>query len=787
MEPVMADDPPTMPRVGADAALEEAGVDMSGLLKVLSSHLYSTPEVALRELVQNAHDSCTRRELEHPGGPEPRIVVEASPSGRTVTITDNGAGLTDDEVRAYLATLGAGYTRTLRERSDALIGAFGLGFLTAYVVAERVVVHTTSVSDPARGWRFSSRDGLRFTLQEAPARPPGTEVVLHLKPDMEHLADPGHVRSLVERYAALLPHAVCVPDRPVNDRDLPWEQDLPVHRRIQACTRWAERFDRRFRPLAAWPLESLPDGAHGIFWIQDGGRYGSSDNRSVSVFVRGMLVDDDAVDLLPDWAGFCGAVVVSDALKPTASRESLQEDATFDRLRSGVRDALIDGFSTLAANQPAHWSRVLRRHNEALLGACVEEPKLFAWLQDHLTVPTSEGDLHLAEVARSSPEGICVSTTRTDGHAQVLYRALGRPIVEGTRFAALPIAERYAATHGLNVVHLGTDEGDRTLFPPAPLPDAQQAALQELLGDEDTLVVPSRFAPACLPSVWVADAQVAVKRRLEDDQADARIASGLLSLARSYTATIDGPAAKLYLNLDNAAVQRLVDADVAGRAVLGPMIRGLAMLSAKGRSDTVDVDVLQELGHVTGALVRTVDLVERDEAGSPATHAQQDPTTYMASSTREATMTFSDAQLDDIALLLLTDGADGYCRWLDTQTGETHLLESRDEGNEAFHADPERYRLMPDVFPSSSGSELRSFLRSLDDLELRRELEDRARGGRGAYRRVRDELYRRGLEDLWHEHRRAYEREAVLEWLVEEGVIDDPDDDDDYDDEDAEE
>jgi len=602
----MADERPPASLMGTSVALEEAGVDMSGLLTVLSSHLYSTPEVALREMVQNAHDSCTRRSLEHPGGPAPRIVVEASPSARTVTITDNGAGLTDDEVRAYLATLGAGYTRTLRERSDALIGAFGLGFLTAYVVAERVAVTTTSATDPDRGWRFTSRDGLRFTLEQVERRSVGTKVVLHLKEGMEHLSDPAHVRALVARYAALLPHPVLVPDRPVNDRDLPWGQDLPDHRRIEACTRWAERFDRRFRPLVAGPLQGLPDGAQGVFWIQDGGRYGSSDNRAVSVFVRGMLVDDDAVELLPDWAGFCGAVVVSDTLQPTASRESLKEDAAFDRLRAAVRDALIEGFTTLADKQPAHWSRVLRRHNEALLGACVEAPRLFDLLHEHLTVPTSEGDLTLREVARKSPEGLCVSTTRSDGHAQVLYRALGRPIVEGTRFAALPMAERYATAHGLEVVHLGTDEGDRTLFPPSPLPAAQRAWLQELLGDDDTEVVPSHFAPSSLPSVWVPDANVAVKQHLEDDEADARIASGLLALARSWTATVDGPAAKLYLNVDNGAVQRLIDADEGARAVLGPLVRGLALLAAKGRSDTVEVDVLAELDAVTAALVRVV-------------------------------------------------------------------------------------------------------------------------------------------------------------------------------------
>src|SRR5438045_2236364 len=108
---------------------------LPGLLKVLAEHLYSSKKVGVRELIQNAHDSCVRRKIEA-GDPtyRPRIDVSLDPARRQLTISDNGNGLTEDEITTYLATIGRGYTRELRERlslvspdeAAELIGQFGL-------------------------------------------------------------------------------------------------------------------------------------------------------------------------------------------------------------------------------------------------------------------------------------------------------------------------------------------------------------------------------------------------------------------------------------------------------------------------------------------------------------------------------------------------------------------------------------------------------------------------------------------------------------------------------------
>lgn len=165
--------------------IRRAGVDLNGVMSVLSKHLYSTPTVALRELVQNAHDSILRRRLEQPDWQGPsRIEVIGDSASNTVRIVDTGAGLTEHEIHAYLATVGVGYTRGLRQsghEDSGLIGMFGLGFLSAFVLARRVSVRTTSYQQPELGFCYVSSNAEQYSVTPMPARPVGTEITLELQ------------------------------------------------------------------------------------------------------------------------------------------------------------------------------------------------------------------------------------------------------------------------------------------------------------------------------------------------------------------------------------------------------------------------------------------------------------------------------------------------------------------------------------------------------------------------------------------------------------------------------
>ena len=252
------------------ARIHRAGVDLNGLMSVLGKHLYSTPNVALRELVQNAHDSILRRRLEQGDWQgEGRIEVVGDPQSNTITITDTGAGLTEHEIHAYLATVGVGYTRGLRETGEdagSLIGMFGLGFLSAFVLAKRVIVRSTSYQQPQLGFCYQSSNAEQYSVEPCEARQVGTRITLELHEQHRVLAEAASLRAILERYCALLEvpiHVAGGASEAINREPPPWRlpvesavHPLQLHKRELA---FAKGFEHTFEPIAS-PQIALSGG-----------------------------------------------------------------------------------------------------------------------------------------------------------------------------------------------------------------------------------------------------------------------------------------------------------------------------------------------------------------------------------------------------------------------------------------------------------------------------------------------------------------------------------------------
>ena len=545
-------------------------VNLNGLIEVLSKHLYSTPVVAVRELVQNGHDAIVRRRIEQPDAPKDNLIrVVADVAKSTITISDTGAGLTESEIHGFLATVGVGYTRMLRQQDDdtGLIGMFGLGFLSAFVLAKEVTVLTTSWQTPDQSWKYHSTDGQKYTVTPHQNSAPGTQVILTLKEEYSHLASNNLLNRVLSRYCILLHEPVYVGDasEPVNKLQPPWREVAPegvtMHRALvqRKNLAFAAQFESSFEPICTIPV--VPAGmsdAVGILWIQDGATYGTSDNRNLSLFLRGMLLDDEARELLPPWAGFIGGVIESSKLTPTASREDLQRDETWVAVQEALKESLISGLSDLAQNQPEIWRRGLMRHNEALLGAALCDDRLFDLLKDRLQVPTSKGAL-LAKDLRIN-NSIHILLSRDGGFEEMLFHILQRPVARGDRYAVVPFLRRWALLYHCRIIEVGTQTGNEQLFSLAELPEEQVAYLEEQLCDGEQLII-SRFEPAVLPLVVTPDREAELKQILEQDDADKRISTAALMLARQFTSQIQKTkTSSLYINLNNPCVMQLVTA-----------------------------------------------------------------------------------------------------------------------------------------------------------------------------------------------------------------------------------
>lgn len=545
----------------------DTAVNLHGLMQVLSKHLYSTPIVALRELVQNAHDAIVRRRLEDVTSAfTPEIRVTGNPQNKTITISDSGAGLTKQEIHEFLATVGIGYTRQLRQEDDdtGLIGMFGLGFLSSFVLARQVTVHTTSWKTPQEGWVYRSDNGETYRIESAFPREPGFTVTLSLKDEFSYLADNPLLETLLGRYCVLMrePLFVGQSETAVNHLSPPWRRDhdspviLHPGLRQKQNIEFASRFERTFTPICT--IDITPSGKSdvvGILWIQDGATYGTSDNRNLSLFLRGMLLDDQAHDLLPLWAGFVGGVVESNILTPTANREDLQRDDAYFATQHALAEGLIKGLGELAKNQPAIWRRVLLRHNEALLGAAICDERLFDLLKDDLLIPTSKGEIPVSHLRQQNT--LLVMPGEESSFEEMLFRLSGRPVALGHRYAVIPFLRRWATLYSARLIEIGTSGGNQSLFSCHEISQQEEQWWREQLADDEECVI-SRFEPAVLPFVVVPNREVELKQRLEQDDADRRMSTAALMLARQFTQRISEQSDKqLYINFNNPAIKAL--------------------------------------------------------------------------------------------------------------------------------------------------------------------------------------------------------------------------------------
>ena len=388
------------------------------LLKLMIHSLYSHREIFLRELISNASDACDRLRfaaIEHSAllaeDPDLGIRIDADPSAGTLTITDNGIGMTREEAVANLGTIArsgtAEFFRSLsgdEQKASQLIGQFGVGFYSAFIVAERVEVRSRKAGAPAEaGVRWESGADGEFSVETVSQAARGTSVTLHLKADAREFADPMRVRSLIRRYSDHIGFAVRMrkgepreaasaragmrgPEaRPGTDMS-EGEASLEYEVVNQAKALWTlprtqisdEEYRQFYQYLAhdftdplAWShnkvegkreytsLLYLPARAPFDLWQREGAR-------GVKLYVRRVFIMDDAEQFLPQYLRFVKGVVDSSDLPLNISREILQQDPEVEAIRSGLTRRVLDLLARLARDEPDKYATLWKEFGAVL-------------------------------------------------------------------------------------------------------------------------------------------------------------------------------------------------------------------------------------------------------------------------------------------------------------------------------------------------------------------------------------------------------------------------------------
>jgi molecular chaperone HtpG len=355
--------------------------EVSELLHLMVHSVYSETDIFLRELISNASDACDKLRYEAIGNPslmgdgEPlKIRIIPNKKDNTLTIADNGIGMDRQELIDNLGTIARSGTRSFLERlkeakdGTGLIGQFGVGFYSAFMVADRIVVesHRAGAQD---GWTWSSSGSSGFEIApaaagEAPAR--GTNIILHLKGEAAKYLEAFEIERIVRSYSDNIQFPIELLDekgepRQINSASALWQRpksELKSEDYTQAYKSIAGAFDE-----PAMTLHYRAEGRYSYavllfapsakpFDLFDPARRGK-----IKLYVRRVFITDDA-DLLPPYLRFMRGVIDSEDLPLNISREMLQNNPQLLQIRKAVTGRVVSELETLAEKQGENFGKI---------------------------------------------------------------------------------------------------------------------------------------------------------------------------------------------------------------------------------------------------------------------------------------------------------------------------------------------------------------------------------------------------------------------------------------------
>jgi molecular chaperone HtpG len=543
-------------------------INLNGIIDLLSNHLYSTPSVYVRELLQNATDAIRAREQLDPSH-EGRIEIHISGGDSPqIIFTDNGIGLTEDETHQFLATIGESSKRddVLANRGD-FIGQFGIGLLSCFVVSDEIAMVTRSAKGgPAVSWRGSS-DGRYETTARDSDDPVGTTVHLRAKDTMGEWLDPERVRELVWHFGALLPYPITLTTEHgtehVNSDPAPWLAELTGSDKRATYMAFGERmFGRQFIDYIEIRCEA--GDVRGIAYVlpTSPGPRARSHHR---VYLRNMLLSEEAENVLPEWAFFVTCVLNTNELRPTASRESFYEDETLIATREALGAALRAYLIELRRSEPRRLELIIDLHYRAIKALAAHDDEFLAMFLDYLPFETTFGRMPWSEIRKKF---------ETMSYA--------RSVDEFRQIAQIAAAQNMCVINGgytwdIDILRRAAQLMPDVSIAPVAAPDlvdqltdldlSERRGIYDFVRVGDLVLQPmkceadiKKFKPVDLPVIYISDPDADFLRTIErtKDVSDDHWGGILDGVAKS--ARTSGYA-QLVFNYENPLIRRLAGLD----------------------------------------------------------------------------------------------------------------------------------------------------------------------------------------------------------------------------------
>ena len=400
--------------------------EIQQLLSIVIHSLYTDREVFVRELVSNAADACEKLRFLQASGQSPTgdsgpsITITANEAESTLTIADTGIGMNRDELVQNLGTIAHSGTKAFlkalaeQQKPDTrLIGQFGVGFYSAFMVAKQVTVVTRSQAAGSEGWKWTSEGGNGYTLESAPDAAPGTQITLSLKDEAKEFAQAGNLERIVKRYSNFVAFPLELDGKRVNTVQAIWarsknevkEEEYKEFYEYLAHDNEAPKYRLHFTadaPIAIQALLFVPSRS-----LEMPGMV--RQESEVHLYCRKVLIESKPKGLLPEWLRFVRGVVDSEDLPLNVSRERMQDSDLMRKLSKALTNRFLKHLAEEADKDAAaydgFYSEYHRFIKEGVLSDWENQAALAKLIRYESSATEAGKKTSLAEYVKRMPEG----------------------------------------------------------------------------------------------------------------------------------------------------------------------------------------------------------------------------------------------------------------------------------------------------------------------------------------------------------------------------------------------
>ena len=341
-------------------------IHTENIFPIIKKAVYSGHEVFLRELVSNGVDAISKRRMaamagDCSEGPEAKISIRIDREAQTLTISDNGIGMNVDEVKRYINQLAFSsaedFLEKYKQENDAIIGHFGLGFYSSFMVAKQVELVSLSASAGAEAVRWSCDGSPNFSLEQAERSEPGTDVILHLMEEELEYIEPARIRTLITTYCDFLPVEVQLEGETVNKREALWRKsprDLTDNDYIELY--------RYLYPFQGDPLlwvhlnTDYPYNLQGILFFPKSSGRADWEKGEIKLYCNNVFVSDSIKEVVPRYLLPLRGVIDSPDIPLNVSRSALQTDRRVRSIGGFVAKKVGDRLKELHRDDPKRYA-----------------------------------------------------------------------------------------------------------------------------------------------------------------------------------------------------------------------------------------------------------------------------------------------------------------------------------------------------------------------------------------------------------------------------------------------